>query len=67
MRACNALLLKVNQAGTVTESIKAVAKARNQNWGVIVGQRSGDTEDSILSDISVGLGTGQVKFGAPVR
>ncbi|XP_041991404.1 cytosolic enolase 3-like [Salvia splendens] len=65
--ACNALLLKVNQVGTVTEAIEAVKLAKDANWGVVISQRSGESEDSFLADIAVGLATGQIKAGAPCR
>jgi enolase len=65
--ACNALLLKLNQIGTVSEAIHANSLARNAGMGVMVSHRSGDTEDSFIADLSVGLGTGQVKSGAPCR
>lgn len=64
---CNALLLKVNQIGTVTESIEAYKLARNNGWGVMVSHRSGETEDNFIADLVVGLGTGQIKTGAPCR
>ncbi|KAJ2768795.1 phosphopyruvate hydratase [Coemansia nantahalensis] len=66
-KACNALLLKVNQIGTVTESIKAANLAFEAGWGVMVSHRSGETEDSTIADLVVGLGTGQIKTGAPCR
>jgi len=65
--ACNALLLKVNQIGTVTESIKAFSMARAAGWGVMVSHRSGETEDTFIADLAVGLGAGQIKAGAPCR
>lgn len=65
--ACNALLLKVNQIGTVTEAIEVVKLAKNAQWGVVISQRSGETEDSFISDLSVGLATSQIKAGAPCR
>ncbi|KAK4492077.1 hypothetical protein RD792_002874 [Penstemon davidsonii] len=65
--ACNALLLKVNQVGTVTEAIEAAKLAKDANWGVIISHRSGETEDSFIADLSVGLATGQIKAGAPCR
>ncbi len=65
--ACNALLLKVNQIGTVTESIDAANISFKNKWGVIVSHRSGDTEDSFIADLAVGLAAPQVKFGAPAR
>nr|AVI57695.1 enolase A [Taenia crassiceps] len=66
-KACNALLLKVNQIGSVTESIKACKMSRAAGWGVMVSHRSGETEDSTIADIVVGLRTGQIKTGAPCR
>ncbi len=66
-KAVNALLLKVNQIGTVTESIKACKMAREAGWGVMVSHRSAETEDSFIADLVVGLGTGQIKTGAPCR
>eukprot|EP00210_Caulerpa_lentillifera_P003384 g3228.t1 len=66
-KACNALLLKVNQIGTVTESIEAVGMAKEAGWGVMASHRSGETEDSFIADLSVGLCTGQIKTGAPCR
>lgn len=65
--ACNALLLKVNQIGTVTEAIEVVKMAKDAQWGVIISQRSGETDDSFIADLSVGLATGQIKAGAPCR
>ncbi len=66
-KACNALLLKVNQIGTVTESIEACRTARAAGWNVMVSHRSGETEDSFIADLVVGLGTGQIKSGALCR
>ena len=66
-KACNALLLKVNQIGTLTESIQAYEMSRANNWGVMVSHRSGETEDSFIADLCVGLSTGQIKTGAPCR
>lgn len=66
-KSCNALLLKVNQIGSVTESIQASNLARSVGWGVMVSHRSGETEDSFIADLVVGLGTGQIKTGAPCR
>ena len=67
MKACNALLLKVNQIGSVTESIKAVKLAKQSGWGVMTSHRSGETEDNYIADLAVGLCTGQIKTGAPCR
>jgi len=66
-KACNALLLKVNQIGTLTESIDACRMSQKNNWGVMVSHRSGETEDSFIADLVVGLSTGQIKTGAPCR
>lgn len=63
----NALLLKVNQIGSVTESIVATKLAQSSGWGVMVSHRSGETEDSFIADLVVGLCTGQIKTGAPCR
>jgi len=65
--AANALLLKVNQIGSVTESIDAAQLSYKQGWGVTVSHRSGETEDSFIADLAVGLDTGQIKAGAPAR
>merc|ERR1719333_1066456 len=66
-KACNALLLKVNQIGSVSESIEAVNMAKGAGWGVMTSHRSGETEDSFIADLAVGLKTGQIKTGAPCR
>jgi enolase len=66
-KACNALLLKVNQIGSVTESINAVKLAKQHGWGVMTSHRSGETEDNYIADLAVGLCTGQIKTGAPCR
>ncbi len=66
-KACNALLLKINQIGTITESIDAARLSKDSGWNVMVSHRSGETEDSFIADLVVGLGTGQIKSGAPCR
>ncbi|KAJ3672687.1 hypothetical protein LUZ60_007408 [Juncus effusus] len=66
-KTCNALLLKVNQIGSVTESIEAVKMSKQAGWGVMASHRSGETEDTFIADLSVGLATGQIKTGAPCR
>lgn len=66
-KACNCLLLKVNQIGSVTESIEAANLAMDNGWGVMVSHRSGETEDTFIADLVVGLSTGQIKTGAPCR
>merc|ERR1719478_1946464 len=64
---CNALLLKINQIGTISESIEAVGMSKKAGWGVMASHRSGETEDSFIADLAVGLATGQIKTGAPCR
>lgn len=66
-KSCNALLLKVNQIGSVTESIEAVRLSKQAGWGVMASHRSGETEDTFIADLAVGLSTGQIKTGAPCR
>ena len=66
-KLCNALLLKVNQIGSVTESIEASNMSQAAGWGVMVSHRSGETEDNFIGDLVVGLGTGEIKSGAPCR
>jgi enolase len=66
-KLCNALLLKVNQIGSVTESIDAYKLSRKNGWGIMVSHRSGETEDNFIADLVVGLGSGQIKTGAPCR
>jgi enolase len=65
--ACNALLLKLNQIGTVTEALDAFRLAREARWNVIVSHRSGSTEETFFADLVVGLDAGQFKYGAPAR
>ncbi|MFP4111932.1 MAG: phosphopyruvate hydratase [Candidatus Woesearchaeota archaeon] len=64
---CNALLLKVNQIGTLTEAMDAAKLAMDNDWHVMVSHRSGETEDPFIADLAVALGTGQIKLGAPCR
>ncbi|EXJ65216.1 enolase [Cladophialophora yegresii CBS 114405] len=66
-KACNALLLKVNQIGTLTESIQAAKDSYAAGWGVMVSHRSGETEDVTIADIVVGIRAGEIKTGAPAR
>jgi enolase len=65
--ACNAVLIKVNQAGTVTEAIDTFRQAKEHGWGTIVSARSGETEDVFISHLSTGLGCGQLKVGSFTR
>jgi len=66
-KSCNALLLKVNQIGSMSEAIDAVKMCKKAGWGVMCSHRSGETEDTTIADIAVGLCTGQIKTGAPCR
>jgi len=66
-KSANALLLKVNQIGSITEAIQAVKDAKAAGWGVMTSHRSGETEDTYIADLAVGLCTGQIKTGAPCR
>ena len=66
-KSCNALLLKVNQIGSLTESIEACQVAQKNGWNVMVSHRSGETEDTFIADLVVGLRAGQIKTGAPSR
>ena len=64
-KACNSLLCKVNQIGTLTESIAAIDMSHRAGWSVVVSHRSGETEDATVADLVVGFNTGQIKTGAP--
>merc|ERR1740123_581746 len=66
-KAVNALLLKVNQIGSITEAITASTDSTDEGWGVMVSHRSGETEDTFIADLAVGLSSGQIKTGAPCR
>ncbi|HEY4689328.1 MAG TPA: phosphopyruvate hydratase [Anaerolineae bacterium] len=66
-KACNSLLCKVNQIGTLTEAINASRLSQRAGWSVVVSHRSGETEDSTIADIAVALNAGQIKTGAPAR
>ncbi len=63
----NSILIKLNQIGTLTETIAAVSMAKRAGWTAVVSHRSGETEDTTISDLAVGLNTGQIKTGAPCR
>jgi len=67
VKAANALLVKINQIGTLTETIEAVEMARKADYGLVLSHRSGETEDNSIADISVALATAQIKAGAPAR
>lgn len=66
-KACNTILIKPNQIGTVTETLKVIKLARDAGWRVIVSHRSGETNDTFIADFAVGVGADYVKFGAPAR
>jgi enolase len=65
--AANALLLKINQIGTLTEAMEAAKLATANRYGVVTSHRSGETDDSTISDLAVALNCGQIKAGAPCR
>ena len=65
--ACNALLVKLNQIGTLTETIEAVEVCRSAGWRAVTSHRSGETEDTTIADLAVALNMGQIKTGAPAR
>jgi enolase len=66
-RSANSVLIKLNQIGTLTETIEAIDLARRAGWTAIVSHRSGETEDTTIADLVVAMGTGQIKTGAPSR
>ena len=66
-RAANSVLIKLNQIGTLTETVEAIETARRAGWTAVVSHRSGETEDTTIADLVVGMGTGQIKTGAPSR
>ena len=65
--ACNAVLLKLNQIGTVTETLEALDMAKVAGWGTVISHRSGETEDTTIADLAVATSAGQIKAGAPAR
>jgi len=66
-KACNSLLVKVNQIGSLTETIEAVSLCQRNGWTAVTSHRSGETEDATIADLAVALNTGQIKTGAPAR
>uniref|UniRef100_A0A7S0RFK0 phosphopyruvate hydratase n=1 Tax=Pyramimonas obovata TaxID=1411642 RepID=A0A7S0RFK0_9CHLO len=66
-KVCNALLLKMNQVGTISEALQAAYLAKEARWDIVAGHRSGESEDPFLADLAVGLACGQIKAGAPCR
>ena len=67
LKASNSILIKLNQIGTLTETIAAIKMAQQAGWTAVVSHRSGETEDTTIADLAVGLNTGQIKAGAPCR
>jgi len=66
-RSCNSLLCKLNQIGTLSESLAAVEMSHRAGWTVVISHRSGETEDTTIADLSVAFATRQIKTGAPAR
>jgi len=66
-RSANSVLVKVNQIGTLTETLEAIDVARAAGWTAVISHRSGETEDTFIADLAVATGTGQIKTGAPTR
>ena len=66
-RACNAILVKPNQIGTITETFGVIKMAKEAGWKIIVSHRSGETNDWFIADFATGVGSDFVKFGAPAR
>lgn len=66
-KACNSLLLKINQIGTISEAVDAALRAYELGWAVFVSHRSGETTDDFIADLTVALGTGHLKSGSPCR
>ncbi len=67
LKASNSILIKPNQIGTLTETIAAIEMAKQAGWTTVMSHRSGETEDTTIADLAVGLNTGQIKTGAPCR
>ncbi len=67
LKASNSILIKPNQIGTLTETIAAIRMAQEAGWTAVVSHRSGETEDTTIADLAVGLNTGLIKAGAPCR
>ena len=67
MGACNAILIKVNQIGTLTETIQAIEMAKRAGYTAIVSHRSGETEDTTIADLVVAMNAGQIKTGSTSR
>ena len=61
------MLIKLNQIGTLTETLKVISMAQRRGWGTVISHRSGETEDTTMADLAVATGAGQIKSGAPSR
>jgi enolase len=66
-RSANSVLVKVNQIGTLTETLEAIRMATDAGWTCVMSHRSGETEDATIADLAVATGVGQAKMGAPAR
>ena len=66
-RVANAILIKISQIGTLSETLEAIKLAKDNNYRTIISHRSGETEDTAISDLAVAVGAGQIKTGAPSR
>ena len=66
-RASNAVLIKLNQVGTLTETLQSVRLTQEHGWRAVISHRSGETEDTTIADLAVATGAGQIKAGAPAR
>ncbi len=66
-RSANAVLIKLNQIGSLTETLAAIEATQKAGWGVVISHRSGETEDTTIADLAVATGAGQIKTGAPAR
>ena len=66
-KAANSVLIKLNQIGSLTETLEAIETAHRAGWTAVTSHRSGETEDSTIADLAVALNTGQIKTGAPAR
>ena len=67
LKAANAVLVKINQVGTISETLDTIALAQKNGWGTVISHRSGETEDTTIADLAVGTGARQIKTGAPAR
>ncbi|MCH8974327.1 MAG: phosphopyruvate hydratase, partial [Chloroflexi bacterium] len=65
--SANAVLVKLNQIGSLTETLAAIELTQQASWGVVISHRSGETEDTTIADLAVATGAGQIKTGAPAR